>query len=91
MKVLLAVLCVLASVSVFAEEVPGEIINRSTCTSGKDVRDLEIVSKGDGHVLNYTKAGTVREMATCSVDLDKCQAVFDNIKSNLEQSGYICK
>lgn len=75
---------------VVASDESEEMINRATCTHGKDTRDLEIVAKGTGHVVSYTHGGETKEVGTCSSNKDKCQKVFDNIKSNLEKSGYTC-
>lgn len=77
--------------SAYAAEEPGEMINRATCTSGKESRELEIVSKGNGHSVTYTKGKDSKEVGSCSSNLEKCQVVFDNIKANLEKSGYTCK
>jgi hypothetical protein len=72
-------------------EASGEMINKATCTKGTDSRELEIVAKGDGHVVSYTKAGEAKEVGNCSMDKKKCQAVFDQIKSKLEGAGFACK
>jgi hypothetical protein len=87
--VVLGASLVFTSFAVAAE--PAEVINKMTCSNGKDIRELEIVAKGDGHVVSYTKAGTAKEVGTCSMNKAKCQAVFDNIRSTLEKSGFSCK
>lgn len=68
-----------------------EMINRMTCASGSDTRELEIVAKDAGHVVNYTKQGATKEVGTCSTNKSKCQEIFERIKANLEKSGFTCK
>ncbi len=93
----LAVALLIFSTALYAAELAktdesaGEMINKATCSKGSDTRELEIVAKGDGHVVSYTKAGEVKEVATCSMTKTKCQAVFDQIKSKLESLGFTCK
>ncbi len=83
-------LILLAAPSAFAVEA-AEMINRTTCTKGADVRELEIVAKGDGHSVSYTKKGKANDIGACSMNKAKCQAIFDQIKASLEKSGYACK
>ena len=83
-------LAVLLALPAFAEE-PSEMINKVTCTKGKDSRELEIVAKGTGHVATYTRDGKATEVATCSLTKEKCQAVFDQIRVNLEKTDFDCK
>ncbi|MBS1960642.1 MAG: hypothetical protein JST04_00390 [Bdellovibrionales bacterium] len=88
MKPALAVLF-LALPALAAE--PAEMINKATCTKGAETRELEITAKGEGHTVTYTKKGTAKEVGTCSTNKEKCQAVFDNLKTNLEKAGFACK
>lgn len=78
------------ALSAAAAETPAEMINKATCTRGADERELEIVAKGDGHVVSYTKSGATKEVGACSMNKQKCQAVFDQIRSKLEKSGFAC-
>ncbi len=79
-----------SALSSYAAETP-EILNRVTCTSGKDSRELEIMGKDGGNVVTYTKGGVVKEVGSCSMKKEKCQVIFDGIKKNLEKSGYACQ
>lgn len=91
-KNLLLVLSVIGLASLaFAAEAPSEMINKVTCVKDGDTRELEIVSKDGGHTTNYTKAGEMKEVATCSMTKEKCQSVFDSIKGKLEAAGFECK
>ncbi len=69
---------------------PSEMINKATCTKGTDTRELEIVAKGEGHVVSYTKAGAAKEVGQCSMNKAKCEAVFEQIKASLEKAGFAC-
>lgn len=88
MKSVLAALFL--TLSAFAAE-PAEMINKATCTKGAETRELEITAKGEGHTVTYTKGGAAKEVGACSTNKDKCQAVFDNLKTNLEKAGFTCK
>ena len=95
----LPVLLALAPLSAFAadpaktvtNEAPGEMLNHTTCTSGSDSRELEIVAKERGFAVKYLRKGETKEIGACSTNQEKCQAVFDNIKNNLIAAGYVCK
>lgn len=76
---------------IIATEAPSEMINKATCTLGGDTRELEILGKDGGHVVNYTKAGAVKEVGSCMTSKDKCQQIFDGIKGKLEAAGFACK
>jgi hypothetical protein len=89
--VLPSVLLLLASALAAPSAVPEEMINKSTCTLGPDSRDLEIVARGEGHVVTYTKNGKTKEVGTCSANKQKCQEIFDEIQTNLKKAGYHCK
>lgn len=86
----LLLLLLLMSSAVFAAE-PAEMINRTTCTKSGDTRELEIVAKGDGHRVSYTKNGKTSDVGACALNKEKCQAIFDQIKASLEKTGYACK
>lgn len=76
---------------VVATESPAEMINKATCTKGSETRELEITARGDGHTVTYTKGGATKDVGSCSMKKEKCQAVFDGLKANLEKAGFVCK
>lgn len=73
-------------------KVEGAAAEKITCTSGGDVRTLEM-SSGDGKVcrLNYTKTGETKEVASGVSDTSKCNEIRDRIKGNLEGAGFKCE
>jgi hypothetical protein len=66
-------------------------LKKISCTKGKEVRTLEVVKKGAGCALAYTKAEQTTDVATSNSGTKHCMKVKKKIKANLEKSGYHCE
>jgi len=63
---------------------------KTTCKKGKEERTLEVVAKGNGCEVNYTKAGETTHPASSVHGTDHCNKTVTKIKGNLEKAGYTC-
>lgn len=62
-----------------------------TCKAGKDIRVLEKSEKNAGCELKYTKFGETNVVASSAAGGSHCDKIRDQIRSNLEKSGYKCE
>lgn len=61
-----------------------------SCSLDSDTRILEIVKKGAGCDLEYTKAGKMTSAATSAHGKKHCRDAQKKIRSKLEKSGFKC-
>jgi hypothetical protein len=62
-----------------------------TCKNGGEVRELYIESKGNGCELFYTKSGVTKSQARQSNGKNICESVFEQVKSTIEKTGFVCE
>jgi hypothetical protein len=67
-----------------------EELRKVSCTKGDEARLLEVVKKGDGCALDYTKAGKTAAVASGTHGVRHCVATKKKIRSKLEKAGYSC-
>lgn len=66
--------------------------SKLTCTSGKEVRTLEIKSEtGKACDLIYTKGGESKSLASAKSDTAYCQKIIEKVSKNLSSAGYKCE
>ena len=63
---------------------------KASCKSADDVRSLEIVSKGTGCAVHYTKHEQMSEIATAKHETEHCKEVMQKIRGHLESAGFSC-
>lgn len=61
-----------------------------TCSSGKDVRKLEVAKKDSGCSFDYTKLGKTSSAATAKQGLKHCEDSKMKTRKNLEAAGFKC-
>jgi hypothetical protein len=61
-----------------------------SCAKGSDTRVLEVVTKGAGCALDYTKAGKMSAVSTSQHGEQHCKDSQKKIRAKLEQAGYQC-
>lgn len=62
-----------------------------SCTLSSDTRVLEIIPKSPGCELKYTKFSETKSSASSAIGPAHCESVRDQIRANLEKSGYVCR
>lgn len=63
---------------------------KRSCSKGTDKRELEVVVKGDGCVLNYTQAGKVKEKTASPHGSKRCETSESKLIAKLEKTGFQC-
>ncbi|MGZ3695322.1 MAG: hypothetical protein ACXWQO_14485 [Bdellovibrionota bacterium] len=66
-------------------------VRKLVCHGPHEERTLEIVSKGVGCVLMYTKQKETKEMAKAQSSLAPCQAAMQKIRTRLESGNFACE
>lgn len=61
------------------------------CKNGSDTRTLDVVAKGSGCEVAYTKFDQTTAPASSVNGTAHCEAVKEKIKTNLENSGFKCE
>lgn len=74
-----------------ADETKGEVSGRASCKSGSDTRLIEIVSKGTGCAVEYTKQEEKSEIASAMHETQHCTNVLEKVKGKLEAAGFSCE
>ena len=64
--------------------------NSVVCTYDKIKREIAVVTKGENCSVEYTKDGTINEIATGSAGGTFCNEVQERVKNNLASAGYSC-
>ena len=64
--------------------------NVTSCESGKDKRTLELKEVDGGCSLNYTKAGSTKEVGKANHGKAVCEKAADKILNNLKKAGFKC-
>jgi hypothetical protein len=67
-----------------------EATSKASCKHGSDVRDLAIVTKGEGCAVTYTKHGETKELASAEHETNHCKEVLTKIRGHLETAGFSC-
>lgn len=62
-----------------------------TCTKGKDERKLEVVKKGQGCELAYTKFGETKAVASSKSGTEHCEKIMERIEGKLKVASYTCQ
>lgn len=62
-----------------------------TCLVGKDQRTVTMDKKEKRCEVNYTKFGDIQQVAWAEATPSICDRAFNNIRSNIEGSGYKCQ
>ncbi len=62
-----------------------------TCKNGAEIRELYVEYKGQGCELFYTKSGVTKSQARQNFGKSVCESVFEQMKSTVEKSGYVCE
>lgn len=62
-----------------------------TCSTGSDIRTIEVVVVGNGCEVRYAKFGETNTVATSVNGTAHCKTVQERIKNNLEGAGHSCK
>jgi hypothetical protein len=94
MKLLaLLILPMFALNSAMAEEkkVEEKPATKLVCHGPHEDRTMEIVTKGDGCILNYTKQKETKVMAHASHDVKPCQIAMQKIRDRLESGNFACE
>ena len=60
------------------------------CKLKKDIRTVSVNKTDSGCVVNYTKFGEMKEIASAQNDYSHCQAVKDKVVTNLTEGGFSC-
>lgn len=63
---------------------------RLSCANGPDARWLEVVKKGAGCSLKYSKDGKVSEIASSLHGTKHCKESQSKVESKLEKAGFHC-
>ena len=74
-----------------AEEAKGEVSGRASCKSGAETRLIEIVNKGTGCAVEYTKQNEKSEIASAAHETQHCSAVLEKVKGKLQAAGFSCE
>ena len=61
-----------------------------TCLVGKDHRTVTLDKKAKRCEVHYTKFGDIQQVAWAENTPSICDRAFNNIRSNIEGSGYKC-
>ena len=61
-----------------------------SCVNGTDKRQLEVVKRGDGCVLDYTQAGLIKEVISSTRGTKRCDRKQAKLITSLEQTGFKC-
>ena len=61
-----------------------------TCLVGKDKRTVTLDKKEKGCEVNYQKFGEIKQVAWAENTPAICDRAFNNIRSNIEKSGFKC-
>lgn len=64
--------------------------DHAACKHGDDERTLEVVTKGDGCAVEYTKQKEKREIASAEHETDHCKQVVAKVRGHLEAAGFTC-
>jgi hypothetical protein len=67
-----------------------EVASKASCKHGSDVRDLTIVTKGEGCAVTYTKHGETKELASAEHETQHCKEVLTKVRGHLETAGFSC-
>lgn len=67
-----------------------EASEKANCKSGSDSRLIEVVSKGAGCAVHYTKHNEMQEIASAEHETQHCSAVAQKVRGKLEAAGYSC-
>ncbi|MGZ3652104.1 MAG: hypothetical protein ACXVB9_05455 [Bdellovibrionota bacterium] len=70
--------------------VAGAVSDKASCKSNDDIRNLEIVTKGEGCAVHYTKHDKMNEIATAEHETQHCKEVMQKIRGHLEAAGFSC-
>ncbi len=72
-------------------EVTGTPKYKITCTSGTDIREINVITQADNSVgVVYKKFESLKTMAIAKNDSAYADQVAEKIKSNLETAGFTC-
>lgn len=74
-----------------AEKAPSDDIRKLVCHGPHEDRSLEIVTKGKGCVLQYTKQSGTTEAAHAQNSLEPCKAALQKIRARLESGNFACE
>lgn len=74
-----------------ADEAKGEVSGRASCKAGAETRLIEIVSRGTGCAVEYTKQNEKSEIASAAHETQHCTAVLERVKGKLEAAGFSCE
>lgn len=80
----------MAAAPVVQNAPPSSDLHKWSCVKGKDKREVEVVKKDNGCVLNYTQGGKLKEEATTTHDLKQCDGSEKKILAKLKKSGFQC-
>ena len=69
---------------------PAPAEQKLSCIHGSETRFLEVIKKGNGCALNYTKAGKVTAVATASHGNKHCESSKEKIRMKLEKGDFKC-
>lgn len=64
--------------------------DRIVCTKGSDERLVDIVAKGNGCAVEYTKQQQKKEIASAEYEPEHCKQVLQKVRGKLEAAGYTC-
>jgi hypothetical protein len=67
------------------------VAEHTTCTSGQDERIIDIVAKGQGCAVEYTKMKEKKEIASAEHSPAHCRQVAQKVRGRLEAAGFACK
>ena len=66
------------------------VSEKASCKSGGDERLIEIVTRGSGCAVEYTKQNEKSEIATAAHETQHCTNVMQKVKGKLEAAGFSC-
>ena len=73
------------------KEAPSANAQTASCTKDSDKRVLEVVAKGSGCELSYTKAGKASVVSSSSQGTTYCEKSLKKVQDKLEKAGFNCQ
>jgi hypothetical protein len=64
--------------------------DHTVCKSASDERMLDIVAKGGGCAVEYTKQSQKSEIASAEHETEHCKQVMQKVRGHLEGAGFTC-
>lgn len=66
-------------------------VRKLICHGPNEERQLEIVAKGNGCILLYTKQKEAKEVAHAQSSEEPCKAAMKKIRDRLESGNFACE